>query len=105
MGDASRSPHGERGLKFVDDPGMCPAGYRRSPHGERGLKSHRREAPLQSGPSLPARGAWIEIIILQSVQIDDTPSLPARGAWIEIRAFSCSVQQTDNVAPRTGSVD
>ncbi len=34
--------------------------------------------------SLPARGAWIEIVIPQSVQIDDAPSLPARGAWIEM---------------------
>ena len=34
---AGRSPHGERGLKLVDDHYGIVAG-RRSPHGERGLK-------------------------------------------------------------------
>ena len=35
---ASRSPHGERGLKFVK-VFLVLNGCRRSPHGERGLKS------------------------------------------------------------------
>ena len=53
--------------------------------------------------SLPARGAWIEI--MKEKVIDQTAaSLPARGAWIEIQIFE---QQDDafKVAPRTGSVD
>ena len=33
----SRSPYGERGLKFAD-AWPAPAGRRRSPYGERGLK-------------------------------------------------------------------
>ena len=33
----SRSPHGERGLKYLGRVGI-PCGDRRSPHGERGLK-------------------------------------------------------------------
>ena len=33
--------------------------------------------------SLPARGAWIEIILLELDNISEM-SLPARGAWIEI---------------------
>ena len=34
--------------------------------------------------SLPARGAWIEIIRDLSSSDAANPSLPARGAWIEI---------------------
>ena len=34
----SRSPHGERGLKFDLDSLPFEDGGRRSPHGERGLK-------------------------------------------------------------------
>ena len=35
----------------------------RSPHGERGLKSKMRGPPyLRRLPSLPSRGAWIEIL-------------------------------------------
>ena len=33
----------------------------RSPHGERGLKYCRRSLPWSTWESLPARGAWIEI--------------------------------------------
>ena len=34
----SRSPHGERGLKFRVSRWACRVAPRRSPHGERGLK-------------------------------------------------------------------
>ena len=34
--------------------------------------------------SLPARGAWIEIIKAEIPRPSDDKSLPARGAWIEI---------------------
>ena len=37
ISSASRSPHGERGLK-CDGPCMCLLDNGRSPHGERGLK-------------------------------------------------------------------
>ena len=75
-----RSPHGERGLKFLAVP-MQSLRLRRSPHGERGLKYVGGGTLCQSGPSLPSRGAWIEI----------TPGRPIHG---------CS-----RVAPLTGSVD
>ena len=35
---SSRSPHGERGLKYVTKLDREMASRRRSPHGERGLK-------------------------------------------------------------------
>ena len=59
-------------------------GRSRSPHGERGLKYKRKR--LQSYPrwSLPARGAWIEIYRSRSHSGCGRKSLPARGAWIEI---------------------
>ena len=57
-----RSPHGERGLKFLQ---MLDLGslLSRSPHGERGLKSHDSfPSPLEVR-SLSSRRAWIEINI------------------------------------------
>ena len=76
--------------------------------------------------SLPVRGAWIEIYILQDFSRQRrsrspcgerglkssppaacrrrTPSLPVRGAWIEMRLFGCA-NDTLTVAPRAGSVD
>ena len=38
-GALGRSPHGERGLKYVDAATLKHT-HRRSPHGERGLKYH-----------------------------------------------------------------
>ena len=79
----SRSPCGERGLKFVvggvPPPGgqslpvrgawvEMPCTYiaygstlRRSPCGERGLKSKASGCPSVLVMSLPVRGAWVEI--------------------------------------------
>ena len=57
----SRSPHGERGLKSGIEISKEDSGISRSPHGERGLKCEgEREACLVLA-SLPAWGAWIEI--------------------------------------------
>ena len=59
---ASRSPCGERGLK--SPRGSRPLTHvrtRRSPCGERGLKSLPIFQPKKAAPSLPLRGAWIEI--------------------------------------------
>ena len=39
--------------------------------------------PLSSCPSLPVRGAWIEITKAEYKESRDV-SLPVRGAWIEI---------------------
>ena len=44
----SRSPHGERGLKYRADTENC-AWCRRSPHGERGLKSRADGRRFQGG--------------------------------------------------------
>ena len=54
--------------------------------------------------SLPARGAWIEIDDPDPVRLVYYRSLPARGAWIEIQALSHSSAPI-RVAPREGSVD
>ena len=53
--------------------------------------------------SLPARGAWIEILYAVNHR-EPARSLPARGAWIEIRKDN-AVSQLIMVAPRKGSVD
>ena len=54
---------------------------RRSPHGERGLKYAQIVFAYRRYASLPARGAWIEIVVI----------IAAAAA--------------NSVAPRTGSVD
>ena len=57
----SRSPHGERGLKY---PllSLLYQGVSRSPHGERGLKLRSSLQVVTNGLSLPAWGAWIEML-------------------------------------------
>ena len=100
--------------------------FSRSPHGERGLKYRGMIAEKQHKASLPARGAWIEMemakyagarchsrsphgerglkwFILRQYE-GCLASLPARGAWIEISSFRQYVHGRC-VAPRTGSVD
>ena len=53
--------------------------------------------------SLPARGAWIEIVkpVFTRTAFQ---SLPARGAWIEIAPLQY-LSELKHVAPRKGSVD
>jgi len=121
-----RSPHGERGLKYLIATAFDRQEKGRSPHGERGLKSQSQRGKSSRKQSLPARGAWIEIEIYRRGTCDgdsrsphgerglklyasqkepeETPSLPARGAWIEICSDSCT-EVSAFVAPRTGSVD
>ena len=120
-----RSPCGERGLK---SPFSWPfSAFRgRSPCGERGLKLQQRSQTPELMPSLPVRGAWIEIA---STILPFRPlmSLPVRGAWIEIRLSSVGElkiplslpvrgawieilsargwKAAAKVAPRAGSVD
>ena len=61
-------------------------GCSRSPHGERGLKYDLRGVALGQPRSLPSRGAWIEISRSPEGITMGCRSLPSRGAWIEIRA-------------------
>ena len=56
----SRSPHGERGLKY-NNVNLVLRRDCRSPHGERGLKYITSQRINRDRVSLPARGAWVEI--------------------------------------------
>ncbi len=58
----SRSPYGERGLKY-DRVHPDPGNPGRSPYGERGLKSCSILFTVFMLMSLPVRGAWIEIAV------------------------------------------
>ena len=102
-----RSPPGERGLKSALPVGCLDYSPCRSPPGERGLKC--RWVGLLRRPvlSLPSRGAWIEICMLNAMpygkqsrsppgerglkcsatnpKLAPEMSLPSRGAWIEMR--------------------
>ena len=54
-------------------------------------------------PSLPVRGAWVEIHAVIEERIDRPRSLPVRGAWVEMRI--CPYYTVKKaVAPRAGSV-
>ena len=59
-------------------------GCSRSPRGERGLKYRLHAYTTTIQRSLPARGAWIEIVTRYPCEACARASLPARGAWIEI---------------------
>ena len=121
----SRSPHGERGLKCrLLLPSIKIRS--RSPHGERGLKSVTLTLQACAVPSLPTRGAWIEILqrlCYRSLAESRSPhgerglkyriytvllmfrrSLPTRGAWIEMPVYT-HFDLNLTVAPHTGSVD
>ena len=54
--------------------------------------------------SLPVRGAWVEISILERMENGGLSSLPVRGAWVEITAGRAFTRQREKVAPRAGSV-
>ena len=111
--DKRRSPHGERGLKYLgidlshtlDLTSSLPAwgawieilaavgslcGLGRSPHGERGLKSPRNLLPCPAARRSPhgERGLKFgKFIDGLSVRL----SLPAWGAWIEISRRRCGI--------------
>ena len=57
---------------------------------------------ISARPSLPVRGAWVEIRGLSGVNAVIL-SLPVRGAWVEI-AVQCAKLYRRRVAPRAGSV-
>ena len=57
---SGRSPHGERGLKFVFNSAFF-IDYCRSPHGERGLKFGDELHKIEGIKSLSSRRAWIEM--------------------------------------------
>ena len=98
-----RSPCGERGLKCTASRACGTPPLRRSPCGERGLKSSGLGAVFRRLPSLPVRGAWIEMPEQWRCKQWLT-SLPVRGAWIEIM-FMHQTDMMALVAPRAGSVD
>ena len=54
--------------------------------------------------SLPAGGAWIEIMCAVIHILSSVSSLPAGGAWIEISGRMDLIEFIE-VAPRRGSVD
>ena len=105
-GAAGRSPHGERGLKFLLSLAHNARNTCRSPHGERGLKYASKYGYAETYLSLPTWGAWIEMPS-RGNQLHYPPSrsphgerglkysgrghypltlksLPTWGAWIEM---------------------
>ena len=100
-----RSPCGERGLKYFRLGSICRVAMpSRSPCGERGLKFCTTSQGGSRFPSLPVRGAWIEIVAEKQQIFEAVQSLPVRGAWIEMAPANVSSGDAQ-VAPRAGSGD
>ena len=97
-----RSPCGERGLKSAERNTQNRASGR-SPCGERGLKLPDRVRLFDSLPSLPVRGAWVEITAARGT----SRNAPRRSPCGE-RGLKCVGNGTKytriTVAPRAGSV-
>ncbi len=72
----------------------------RSPRGERGLKYGRPLFHDRLGRSLPPRGAWIEITSLLRRNNGCMRSLPPRGAWIEISKKKPTNKTKNSRSPR-----
>ena len=110
----SRSPHGERGLKYtilvkggvveqslsswrawIEIPtsvGACTVLWCRSPHGERGLKYATRYAVPTSGSRSPHGERGLKYDSHGAAQ-DHRRSLSSWRAWIEIRPRPCRCRQ------------
>ena len=90
-------------IEIEPDYAAIAAEASRSPHGECGLKYQSRCGGYGAYGSLPAWGVWIEISGMMENAFS-VSSLPAWGVWIEI-ANSWGSNEEIVVAPRMGSVD
>ena len=77
--------HPSRGawIEITEFKFLVDIGGSRTPHGVRGLKFMQRDMIQQRLGSHPSRGAWIEIVHF-STWTSMLSSHPSRGAWIEI---------------------
>ena len=66
------------------------------------MKFPRKLLLLLSNPSRPARGAWVEILLVLAFPLK-LLSRPARGAWVEIFPMGERFAAL-TVAPRKGRV-
>ena len=98
----SRSPQGERGLKY-GAAGVLEVELGSLPARGAWIEIYQAQDGTNRTVSLPARGAWIEIKS-PTRKMDAISSLPARGAWIEMLGSS-PARSSVLVAPRKGSVD
>ena len=80
----SRSPYGERGLKFFWTVRLRRMIVSRSPYGERGLKFVGVGRLHADALSLSLRRAWIEMGTV-GMGSSGSVSLSLRRAWIEIQ--------------------
>ena len=121
LGGWSRSPHGERGLKWLDGhplrsqllslpprgawieihrpytTGSTSAG--RSPHGERGLKSYRRGMESDRPGRSPHGERGLKCIDKKRFT-RTASSLPPRGAWIEMPEIARDTVVLQSLPPR-----
>ena len=122
----SRSPYGERGLKFPDGRRNQFAAWslslrrawieigqqlptvpflaRRSPYGERGLKCVVQGYGMLSAGRSPYGERGLKLHVLEHAQIG-LESLSLRRAWIEMNDCSKQERRARTVALLTESVD
>ena len=74
----------------------------RSPCGERGLKYLPERQVRRIGWSLPVRGAWVEMSLV-CFWVYPKTSLPVRGAWVEIPACIVLLKARNSSLPVRGA--
>ena len=63
---------------------------------------HRRRS-RDGAPSLPVRGAWVEMLRQRDGDGGDLMSLPVRGAWVEINLYKVKSGTTAPSLPVRGA--
>ena len=118
---ASRSPSGERGLKFrgrhdatsvgaslpirgawieiTHRHRRCVDGEGRSPSGERGLKFRRHDATRLTPRRSPSGERGLKSCLVHVPETERHVSLPIRGAWIEILSFTVAASSPCGRSP------
>ena len=97
-GRPGRSPCGERGLKYGFNPSFFGWAGCRSPCGERGLKCGYRRAGAVLSSRSPCGERGLKCCWSASKRIFQ-PSLPVRGAWVEISCGASSRRRTSCRSP------
>ena len=96
-----RSPHGER-RRDATDNNAADNFNPRSPHGERPLSPFHKRTVQPFQPTLPARGATNQQLVLDNNCCSFQPTLPARGATCTAPGLPRAGDISTH-APRTGS--
>ena len=94
-----RSPHGERGLKWIFTTVTIIVTMSRSPHGERGLKYNLYLQNFIKHLSLSSRRAWIEIDFCPAFKKNHISRSPHGERGLKCKSKHLTQQQTAGRSP------